>query len=84
MEPAAKRRKRDDDDDDQEEEEDDVIEHSSVPQKEVDIGSIKERLARKKAPKAVKEKKTFATESVADEELVRNSKLLPVYTKDTQ
>ena len=73
MEPAAKRRKRDDDD--HEEEDDDVIEHSSVPQKEVDIGSIKERLARKKAP-VVKEKKTFVTESVADEELGRNSRLL--------
>ena len=53
MEPAAKRRRKEG----EEEEEDDVIEHASVPQdQEVDLGSIKDKLSKKKDNKSKKAK----------------------------
>ena len=50
MEPAAKRRRKESEDS---KEEDDVIEHASVPQdQEVDLGSIKDKLSKKKDNKS--------------------------------
>ena len=67
MEPAAKRRREESDSDPGE------VEEASVQQEDVDIGSIKDKLSKKK--KKTKEPKDFV-ESVADEELGGHSKLL--------
>ena len=54
MEPAAKRRRKESE---EEEDEDDVIEHAAVPQdQEVDLGSIKDKLSKKKDNKSKKAK----------------------------
>ena len=75
MEPATKRRKNESGEED-EDDEDDVIEHASVPQEDVDIGSIKDKLSKKKQNKKSKETKDIIVESVADEELGGDSELL--------